>query len=100
MACQRLPLCLVVIEHADLAPDELRDPDHGMIGLRAGAADIPERPIGHQRIGKHPRYAPARARHGEALRVISTSRDLGVVPFPDMIILVGLIVEAVDTLLL
>ena len=39
---ERLPLRLVVVEHSDLAADKLRNPDYGIVGLCAGATDIPE----------------------------------------------------------
>src|SRR5262245_16553253 len=51
MRRKRLALRFVEIQDPDLAADELGDPDAGMIGPRAGAADIPERAIGDQRIG-------------------------------------------------
>src|SRR6516164_9135060 len=42
MRRERLPLRLVVVEHSDLAADKLRNPDHGIVGLRASAADVPK----------------------------------------------------------
>src|SRR5262245_55849317 len=89
MRGERLALCLVEIEHPDLAPDELRDPDAGMIGLRAGAADVPERSIGQQRIRSELGEATFRSQCRQRRGVVRPRKDASVITFPDVVVLVG-----------
>ena len=86
---KRLALGLVVVQHPDFPSNELRHPDRAGVSLGPGAADVPERPVGHERIGRHMAHAALRAGFGEARGVVGPIRYRGVVTVPDVGVLVG-----------
>src|SRR6516162_5129416 len=100
MRRKRLALRLVVIQHAYLAADELHNPNDGVIGLGASATDVPERFQRKQRIGVALRYAPRPFCCRQHSSVVSPERDFLIIAFPNMIVLLGLIIQARETFLI
>jgi len=92
MRRQGLALRLVVVQDPHLAPDELGHPDGAGVGLGPRSANVPERPIGHQRVRRHMADPALGAGLRQAPGVIGALGDGGVVAFPD----VGVLVRRVD----
>jgi hypothetical protein len=96
----RLALLLVMIDPANLGADVLSRPEHEIVGLRAGPAEIGNRRM--MRFGSSPTkpYASLGSRSRQMLGEIGALGDGDIAAFPNVIVAVGIVAQAVQPLLL
>src|SRR5262252_7404418 len=100
MNSQGLSLCFVVVQHPDFTSDELSNPDHGIVGLRTSAADVPECPNLHQWIDVYSGNATAPACCSDACGVVGSGVNILIVPSVDVIVLIWLVLKTIQAFLL
>ena len=100
MGRQWLSNRLVVVQHANLLPDELDHPDSAGIGLGTRSTNIPIGADRHQRISGDDPYTVLGLCHRQLLGEVRTSGDRNVTTFPDMVVLLWLHAQAIKAFLL
>lgn len=88
MGRKRLPNLLVIVQHADLLPNPLRDPDGASIRLDASSANIPMCPLGHQVVSGNKADAPIKLGLSQCLSEVGAFHCANVIAFPYVLILV------------